>query len=96
MEQEITLVVKTTAKKGSEDAVKKELLTLVEPTRKEKGCIQYNLHVETNTGVFVFYEIWENNDVLQLHTRTDHFKNTMGNVKDLLEKPMDVMVLNRI
>jgi quinol monooxygenase YgiN len=96
MEEEIVLIVKVIAKKGSEDNVKNELLSLVEPTRKEKGCRQYTLHVEPDTKILVFYGVWANNDLLQLHTHTDHFKKVMAKIKELLSEPMNVMVLNKI
>jgi quinol monooxygenase YgiN len=41
---EITVVAKLSARKDSVEAVKAELLKLIIPTRKESGCIEYNLH----------------------------------------------------
>ncbi len=42
----LTAMVK--AKPGQEEAVKDALLSLVEPTRKESGCLCYNLHISLN------------------------------------------------
>jgi quinol monooxygenase YgiN len=96
MPTEIVLIAKSIAKKGSEDTVKKELLSLVAPTRKEKGCILYNFHIETdNKNTFVFYEIWENKEALDKHIQTNSFKNVMNKINDLLEKPMEVIFLNK-
>ena len=40
----VVLTAMVKAKPGQEDAVKEALLSLVEPTRKESGCLCYNLH----------------------------------------------------
>ncbi len=40
----VVLTAMIKAKPGEEDAVKEILLALVEPTRKEAGCLCYNLH----------------------------------------------------
>ena len=56
----LTVVAKVTAKKDSVDNVKSELLKLITPTRKENGCIEYNLHQDNDDpAVFIFYETWE-------------------------------------
>ena len=44
--------------------VKSELLKILEPTRKEDGCIQYELHQDIeNPSIFMFYEIWKTNEM---------------------------------
>jgi hypothetical protein len=40
----VILTASVKAKPGHEDAVKDALLSLVQPTRKETGCLCYNLH----------------------------------------------------
>ena len=47
-EGQFTLSVYIEAIEGKEDELKKELIALVEPTRKEKGCIYYVLHTDPN------------------------------------------------
>lgn len=62
-----------TANPGHEDALRASLNTLVEPTRAEEGCVQYDLHEDNDTpGVFMFYEIWETRDLWQAHMNTPH------------------------
>ena len=43
-EDTVVLTAMVKAKPVQEDAVKEALLSLVEPTRKEPGCLCYNLH----------------------------------------------------
>ena len=63
----LTAIVK--AKPGQEDAVKEALLSLVEPTRKEAGCLCYNLHQsKSDPTMFMFYEQWASQKDLDAHT----------------------------
>jgi quinol monooxygenase YgiN len=68
------------------DNVKSELLKLIEPTRREIGCIEYNLHQDNDdSAVFVFYETWDNLDCLENHMNSDHFKSYVNAVGGLIE-----------
>lgn len=47
---------------------------LVEKTRKESGCISYELtHDLKDEGHFLFIEKWVDEAALQLHTESEHF-----------------------
>ena len=71
----VTLVAEVQAKAGEEGVVKKALMALVEPTRKEKGCICYNLHQSgEDKAKFMFYEQWASQAALDEHMQSDHFK----------------------
>ena len=53
----LTILAQITAESGKEDLVRAELEKLVDITRAEKGCLQYDLHQDNeNSGFFVFYE----------------------------------------
>ena len=72
---QVTVVARIVAKADSVDDLKRELLKIVEPTRKEDGCIDYNLHQDNdNPAVFVFYENWRNEQALEQHMGTPHCK----------------------
>ena len=82
------------AKKGKEDALKKELMTLIEPTRNEKGCIQYNLHqFFDDPESFIFYEHWENEETLAKHKESEHLKKCVHNIKNLIAEHPQVRFL---
>ncbi len=85
---EITVVARLAARKESVETVKRELLKMVEPTRKEAGCIEYHLCQDNkDPAVFVFYEIWESTAVLEKHKDTDHYKYYAANVLGMIGKP---------
>ncbi|WP_291637782.1 putative quinol monooxygenase [Clostridium sp.] len=48
---------------------------LVGKTRKEKGCISYNLFQDnTDKTILTMIEEWENKESLDNHFNTEHFK----------------------
>ena len=83
----LTVIARVVARKVSVEAVKAELIKLIAPTRKEDGCIEYNLHQDNeDPSVFVFYETWENAGCLEQHTNSDHFKHYVNAVNGLIEE----------
>jgi quinol monooxygenase YgiN len=69
----LTAIIK--ARPGQEEAVKEALLAMVEPTRKEAGCLCYNLHQsKSDKAQFIFYEQWAGQAALDAHRKTAHMK----------------------
>jgi len=69
----LTILAQVTAAPGKEDLVRTELEKLVEVTRAEEGCVQYDLHQDNAApGFFVFYETWESRDLWQAHMKAPH------------------------
>ena len=72
--QAVTLTVIVRAKEGQELLLEAELRALVAPTRREDGCLQYDVHRSTEVpGQFFLHEVWESRDHHTAHTRTPHF-----------------------
>lgn len=66
-------------------------------TRKEKGCIQYNLFEDNrNKGIFFLHETWETNEDLNNHLVSDHMMNFREAISSLLEKPNVVYSGNKL
>jgi quinol monooxygenase YgiN len=83
----VTIVAKITAKTEFVEIVRNELLKLVAPTRKENGCIEYNLQRDNeNPAVFIFYETWENPASLEKHMSSGHFNAYINAVEGLIEE----------
>lgn len=78
MANKLTIVVRIEANSDKIELVKAELLKLVEPTLKEAGCIQYDLHQDNeNSAIFVFYENWESRELWQEHMNNTHLAEYM-------------------
>ncbi|MGB7845381.1 MAG: putative quinol monooxygenase [Candidatus Acidiferrum sp.] len=70
----LTLIVLLRAKEGQQLLLEAELRALVTPTRKEEGCLQYDLHRGADQpGTFLFHEVWESREHHAAHMRTSHF-----------------------
>ena len=83
----MVLVAMVKAKPGEEEAVKQALMSLVEPTRKEPGCLCYNLHQsKADKTQFMFYEQWASKDALTAHGKTPHMKALGAKLKGRTEK----------
>ena len=62
------------AREGQDPSLEAELRALVGPTRKEQGCITYDLHRGADvTGSFLLHEVWASREAHRLHTQTPHF-----------------------
>jgi quinol monooxygenase YgiN len=58
---------------------------LVIATRKEDGCIKYELYQdETDTAVLTMIEEWEDKDALDKHMKTEHFCRIVPMVGDFV------------
>jgi len=83
----IVVLARIKAKQDSAETVKSELLKIVEPTRKEAGCIKYQLHQDIeDPSIFVFYEIWQSAAFLERHKDTDHYRHYASTVSGLIEE----------
>ena len=83
---ELTVVAKLSARKDSVEAVKAELLKLITPTRKESGCLEYELHQDNeDPAVFIFYETWENAASLEQHKNSHHYKAYLRAIDGMID-----------
>jgi quinol monooxygenase YgiN len=82
----VTIVAKVVAKKECVEAARSELFKLIPPTRKEEGCIEYNLHQDnSDPAVFLFYETWESAAAIEKHMNSDHYKAYVKAMEGMLE-----------
>ena len=70
----VTLAVILRPREGQDMMLEAELRALIGPTRKEEGCLRYDLHRSVEgPGAFLLHEIWETREHHTAHTKTDHF-----------------------
>jgi quinol monooxygenase YgiN len=70
----VTLTVIVRAKESQELLLEAELRALVAPTRREEGCLQYDLHRSAElAGQFFLHEVWASREHHAAHARTPHF-----------------------
>lgn len=91
--KKLTVVARILAKPESRELVKSELLKLIDITRAEKGCINYDLHQDNeDENRFLFYENWESRELWQIHMNNKHLadyvKATDGAVDEFIVSEM--------
>jgi len=70
----VTLIVILRAKPSQEGLLEAELRALIGPTRREEGCLTYELHRALDIpGAFLLHEVWATREHHRLHTKTSHF-----------------------
>ena len=66
---------------------KSELEKLIDTTRAEKGCIQYDLHQDNeNPAHFLFFENWESSELWQDHMNNQHLKDFLSATDGAVEE----------
>lgn len=70
----IKVVAKSVLKEGKLEAYKILAAELAAETRKEKGCITYELFQDVNDSkILTFFEEWESQKALDSHMKSEHF-----------------------
>jgi quinol monooxygenase YgiN len=68
--------------------------TVIGITRKEKGCILYDLHESmTDPARFVFVEQWETMEDLMAHGGNEHMKPWRKVVKECMTAPTKIEII---
>ena len=82
----ITIVVKSIIKQGKKDDYKILTEKLIRESRKEKGCISYNLYEDINNpNTLTFIEEWRNEEAIRLHNESKHFTSIVPKLSELRE-----------
>ena len=93
----LTVIAEIAAKPGKEEELRARLVSMIEPTRAEEGCVQYDLHVSNSEpGRFFFLETWTSDEVLDRHLASPHLKAFASAAPDLLGEPLRVVRATRI
>ncbi len=78
-------------KDGKKEAFILEAKDLISSTRKEDGCINYDLLANTeDENALVMLEQWNDIDTLKKHMKTDHFLQFEVSIEPLLAKGVDI------
>lgn len=87
----VRVVARVVALPDKVEELKAVLLTLIEPTRQETGCIQYELlHNGSDATDFTFVEIWKSDEALDLHLASVHLQAALAQVQGLLAQSPDI------
>ncbi len=87
----LRVIARIKARPGKVNELLSVLNSLVEPTRKEPGCISYNLLQNNEDPTdFAFVEEWQSATALESHFATKHFKDALVKLPNLLAAEPDI------
>ncbi len=93
----VTVLAHIKAKPGKEDAMRKELLSLVAPSRKDAGCINYDLHqAADNPALFMFHENWSGKAQLDQHLQKPDLQAVLARVGQMVAEPPQITLWEKI
>lgn len=97
MTERVTVVARIKAKSGLEQQVADALNALVQPTRKELGCINYDLHQSSDDkALFLFYENWISKKDLDEHLEMPYLKDFLAKAPDILAEPVEITIWDMV
>ena len=97
MTGKVTVIAYHRAKPGKEKALRAALLHVCAPTRGEKGCINYDLHVSPNDPALpVLHENWVSKADLDAHLASPHIDAFRAIAPDLLAEPPDITLWSEV
>lgn len=88
----------------AEDFIKEEYLDVVAPmykelvaaTKKEAGCIEYNLFIDENDKRhFIFIEEWVNHKALEDHCASEHFTRLVPKINQYQYKEGTALLMKK-
>jgi quinol monooxygenase YgiN len=95
----LTVIARMRAKSGKEQELRDALEALIEPTSKEKGYVNYDLHqgIE-DPRWFFFYENWRSADDLDAHLQAPYLVEFAGRLDELTDEsgPLVIERVRRI
>ena len=96
-DSKVTVLAIMKAKEGMQDKVVEEAKALLEPTRQEEGCINYNLHIDANDpGRIMFHENWRSQQDLDAHLQKHYLVRFLGLAEELLAEPAQLSLWKEI
>ncbi|MFE6685094.1 putative quinol monooxygenase [Streptomyces sp. NPDC057743] len=94
MDQPFTLVGVARPKPERAADLRRLLLSFVEPTRQEPGCLEYHFHEDqAEPGAFVFYEAWRSKEDLDAHLALPHLRDFWERRMEYLEQDLEIRYL---
>lgn len=93
----VTVIATIKAKPGMESEVEQALRALIEPTRAEPGCINYDLHLlSDDPTVFMFHENWRSRKDLEEHLKMPYLEQFLAQSEEILAEPVSIGLYTKI
>ncbi len=91
------VIARIKAKEDKIEEVKQGLKSILDPTRKEAGCLHYDLHQSSeDTTLFYTYEKWQDVQAHRQHLQAPHIQGLMKAAASLLAEPPEIQCVRLV
>src|SRR5579862_6305325 len=95
MARQLTVIAFIRAKHGAEQELGRRLKALVEPSRAEPGCINYDAHCDRDDPrMWVMYENWKDRSDLDHHFTMPYPKAFIADLPQFVEGEIEMHYLD--
>ncbi|NEO47886.1 MAG: antibiotic biosynthesis monooxygenase [Moorea sp. SIO4A3] len=95
--QQVTVTARLKVKPGMEKNFKEEFLPILELSRLEEGCLNYDLHQSNeDPSLFLLHENWVSKEILDKHLEMPYIKALGEKAEDFLTEPPEVKLWKQI
>ena len=89
--ENIVLIARLKVKSDAIEEAKRAALAIVEPSRSEAGCLNYDFHQTIDDpSVFVWHETWANRAAIEEHGQSAHFVKFSKTIENFIEDPLQL------
>ena len=93
----VKIVAKFNVQSNKKEIFLKYAAELIKSSRKEDGCLSYILHQDINhRNNYTFMEVWKDQEALDLHNQSDHFRAFCVKIKECQAGPADIALYQEV
>lgn len=92
----IKIVATNYIKKDKKDDFLKLAKDLILESRKEAGCIAYDIYESIDGKCLTFIEEWKDEEAIKSHNNSNHFKTIVPKLGEFLDSGKDVVLYKKI
>lgn len=91
---QVTVIATLHARPGQEAALEARMRSMIEATRREAGCIRYDMHrAADDAASLIMVEYWASAEALQAHDDSAHMAALVADLPALVDRPVEVRKL---
>ena len=96
-DENIVLFARLKVKPGTENGAKRAALAIVEASRAEEGCLNYDMHqAADDPTVFMWHETWDSKESINGHANSAHFKEFSAAIENFTEESLQVTLTKMV
>ncbi len=96
-DEKIVLIARLKVKPGAVESAKRAALAIIENSRGEAGCLNYDFHqaIDDET-IFVWHETWANKAAINAHATSEHFKDFSRRIEGSVDEPLQITLTKMV